>query len=825
MLHRSVTNLVEKMQEATECTKLEQVVCMLGGECSEACSKIVDVETTEPGNNTGDDNEKVKSGKLIVKATAAEGRKVVIPGTSDMDTLTFKTSEDVTISKIVLEQYGYSLPEDVEEVRLEDEDGNVIAEPKTLSKAKANLTLKKDFKTIDGTIKAKIVVTTTGSKQNGTLGFKVVSVDSTAKDLDLADYTPYEYDMVTYSGVAVKVALQGSDKDYNYEEGESYELARLKITANGADILVNGFTLTNDGDLDVTNDLLDKVTVTAGGEKVSGVKVTANKDDELVISFDKQTIAMNKNMTFVVSSSFSNFEDYGKSVKYYVDGSSKLNAVERKTGARITFDADSSCDKTDAKNHTFNGGKIKLSNTKLGNIDASQGSEGVVVAEGNITITEPISKLSFTVNSDNKWVSAVKMFVNGDEFEAKKNGTGFEFKNIDIEKSGKIQFAIDVEDNDNASGTIQLSPTFNKDAISGARYDNVNEDVKGSDVSGSISFSKVTIQAAKSTLKNDLTKDVEVLQGETSSRKVVFDGTYTAKKAEVLLNSFYMSGTIADDLSGNKVTYFLSIDGEEVADTDNYGSGNKEDFSDIKIKAGESVKVKVEAEVEAYGNTGDIKDIKLVLGGKDAFDKDIKEASANIKTIKVKESGSVTISANVERNTVLLKTSNAKIAEFTVVPSNDAEGLTLDNITFSGSVSGTTLTADQIHVYIDGAEEDAVSGLTYEPNEDLPTKGINVRVELDEEVVGVVTLQVASINNKAQTRTYTKKYVDALVKIKAQEDQSGSTKFIFSVEKSDDDYVVSDLKLTFENKGEVEVSNGGEIVNNDDVEISLDAGA
>jgi hypothetical protein len=164
MLHRSVTNLVEKMQEATECTKLEQVVCMLGGDCSEACSKIVDVETTEPGNNTGD--EKVKSGKLIVKATAAEGRKVVIPGTSDMDTLTFKTSEDVTISKIVLEQYGYSLPEDVEEVWLEDEDGNVIAEPKTLSKAKANLTLKKDFKTIDGTVKAKIVVTTTGSKQN-----------------------------------------------------------------------------------------------------------------------------------------------------------------------------------------------------------------------------------------------------------------------------------------------------------------------------------------------------------------------------------------------------------------------------------------------------------------------------------------------------------------------------------------------------------------------------------------------------------------------------------------------------------------------------------
>ena len=42
-------------------------------------------------------------------------------------------------------------------------------------------------------------------------------------------------------------------------------------------------------------------------------------------------------------------------------------------------------------------------------------------------------------------------------------------------------------------------------------------------------------------------------------------------------------------------------------------------------------------------------------------------------TIKVKESGSVTVSAATSRNTVLRTASNAVIAEFTVKPSNGEE--------------------------------------------------------------------------------------------------------------------------------------------------------
>jgi len=161
-------------------------------------------------------------------------------------------------------------------------------------------------------------------------------------------------------------------------------------------------------------------------------------------------------------------------------------------------------------------------------------------------------------------------------------------------------------------------------------------------------------------------ESIEYLYEETN-RKVVFDGTYTAKKADVYLASFYMTGT-EPTLSGNTITYYLSIDGEEVADTDMFNA--EESFSDVLVKAGKTVSVTLEAEVEAYGSTGTYEGIKLALGGHDVNDKDLTDATAPIKTIKVKESGSITVSAGAARNTVLLKSSTANIAEFTVKPAN-----------------------------------------------------------------------------------------------------------------------------------------------------------
>jgi hypothetical protein len=214
-----------------------------------ACELGSDKCPAECKDNAKEDSEKedtvVKSGDLEVTAKAAEGKKALIGGTSDLDTLTFKTSEDVTISSITLERYGYSTKEQVKSVQLEDEDGNIIADAKEINnKGQVKLTLKKDYKTVDGTFRATIVLNANKLSANGgtdgsSIGFKVVAAESTAKNLNLDNYDPYLYDLVNYDGSAVEFSDRNSDKTYNWEAGELYEVAKFRVKApSDAAILV-----------------------------------------------------------------------------------------------------------------------------------------------------------------------------------------------------------------------------------------------------------------------------------------------------------------------------------------------------------------------------------------------------------------------------------------------------------------------------------------------------------------------------------------------------------------------------------------------------------
>ena len=196
------------------------------------------------------------------------------------------------------------------------------------------MNIKKDYRKVDGEYKATVVVETDNA--GGTIGFKVTDVESTAKNLNVDNYSPYTYEVVEYAGAEVTVQIKGSNKDYNYEEGESYEIAKLKVKAGESAVLVKGFTLLNTADLDM-KDYLDGVTVTADSEKI-GAKATANKTDELVVTFDKDyELDINKSATFAVSASFKDFDDYGRAVAYYIEDTGKVNIVEKKNGTRATI--------------------------------------------------------------------------------------------------------------------------------------------------------------------------------------------------------------------------------------------------------------------------------------------------------------------------------------------------------------------------------------------------------------------------------------------------------------------------------------------------------
>jgi hypothetical protein len=207
----------------------------------------------------------------------------------------------------------------------------------------------------------------------------------------LGNYRPFLYDIVTYDAVSVSLDDKGADKDYNYEAGEMYEVAKLKIKANTSALEVNGFNLRNvyqGGDkLDIKK-YIDEVEVVAAGKTIKGVRYTVNDDDELDISFDPYEIEAKGNVTFTVSISLADFDEYGDGVQLVVAKSSDVKITEKKTGARVsvtlpqgTATADSAIAAAWKDRHAFEGSKIKLTGKKLGNVDAAQSSDDVVILD------------------------------------------------------------------------------------------------------------------------------------------------------------------------------------------------------------------------------------------------------------------------------------------------------------------------------------------------------------------------------------------------------------------------------------------------------------
>ena len=125
------------------------------------------------------------------------------------------------------------------------------------------------------------------------------------------------------------------------------------------------------------------------------------------------------------------------------------------------------------------------------------------------------------------------MYVAGEEFDGQWNaGTNsFDFTAIELTKWGKVQFKVDIDDNATKWTKVQLW-TLALSAM-GLVYDSNSDPVTtNGDVSGSISFSDLTVTEAKASLENSADDTVEFIVKETN-RKVVFDGTYTAKKADI----------------------------------------------------------------------------------------------------------------------------------------------------------------------------------------------------------------------------------------------------------------------------------------------------
>ena len=830
------------------------LACSLGSDsCPAACKANEETTVDENGNVV-----KVKSGDLQISATAAEGRKVIVNGaTSDLDTITLRASEPITINSVTLERFGYSSAADIDSVWLEDSLGNKITSERSLSSTKDSVTLnlKKDYKefnsedTITIVVKTNTFSATYATWSQGTnMWFKVTAVDSSAKNLDIANYDAYLYDMVVYNGNDVNVDLKGKDKSYNYSANEAFEVAKVKVTATNAAIKVNGFTLTNEKKNAATvmdlDEFVDKVIVSVDGTEVRGLKYSL-KRDELRVTFDDYEIAINKNAQFVVEVVLKDFDKYGEAISLKLADSSDLSVQELKTSARANVKPTANA--LAGYEYIFRGGEIRLTNTKLSStIDAARGSSEVVIWEGEITVPEAI-KVANTfkivpsfVNSGNvaqniKSISSIKMYVAWDEFEANKDWT---FKDVVIEKSGKVKFVAEIEDSEALDNwtitfyTTGTSTVVDFEALS-PKYDDSNDPVDSKDFAGSIQLSKIKVQPSKGNLTNSVTKDVEVLINESNDRATILNGTYTAKKGDVELKTFIISKTI--DLaaynqlsSQDRITFYLSIDGKEVGsikvsksdfNSTTYKLEEDKDFSSILVKNGESVSVKLEADVYAT-IAGFNQNFNLKLEWEDKDWAKAGEADRNTVKIKFVEKGSVTVADDVAtvKNTVLLSDSDLALAKFIIKPSKGNNSVKFEGLKMTiVDKNGNTVAWDEgdfdVKIGTNDVDVDSfdANGLLTIVDEsiDVPSEWLLVEVTYKNELsAGEYDITLTEVNGKPQSsQTFNKKVVNALVSVSRQTTDGDVTKYTFDVDKSDDRYTVKDLFFTIETLGEKSIIN------------------
>ena len=839
------------------------LACSLGSDsCPAACRADEETTVDENGNKVV-----VKSGDLSITATATEGKKVILGGaTSYLDTINLKASEAITLNSITLERYGFSSYADIDAIWLENADGVQITNEKSLSSSKDTVTLnlKKEYKELNAEDTVVIAIRTvnpTPATPGTSVGFKVKDVDSSAKNVDLSSYSPYLYDMIKYTGSDVTITPKGRDTVYHYNSEESYEIARFQVRASNSAISVNGFTLNNSSATGTPLDLdkyVKDVSISLGdGTEVKNVKYTANKDNELVISFDTVEVEINKSIVFVVEASFVDFDQFWNVIELMIDWSNDIKAVESKNQVNATVkdsagNAPTTLNHITMKKYEFLGGKVEISNTKLAeNIDSAAGSSDVIVGKGKISVPETIklSNFTFTISTDNGAINAddaVESFTiiaAGDEYDATKAATSaqsmvYTFSNVTIDDSWEVEFVIDLKNNTSAitlDGTkLTIAWSFDKNSFNGARYEDSRKPMTpNTDVAGSISLSNIRIQAAKWSLTNNSTKDVEFLKSQTA-RKTIFDGTYAAQKQDVYLNAFAVLETNSARTAARDITYYLSVDGKEVASFDfvpysgsyvanNYVKTNGSSFSDAIVKQGEKVSIKLEANVNDNNEETFTPQLVVIWTDKDWNDAGV--ASEYTAKIKVVEAGTVTVSESPDTNakSVVVNDTNINLAKFIVKSSKNTDGMTLDSFILSPVAGKNTITSvatDNIRIRVNGSEvangdyvvcdgvSTASSCTTADTgvikvsslSEDITTAWIDVEVILKKPVAGdngkIFNYKLTKVNSSTPNTEFSKLIVASLASIKAQENRGdSSTKFTFSVEKDSNDTAVTKLQL------------------------------
>ena len=333
---------------------------------------------------------------------------------------------------------------------------------------------------------------------------------------------------------------------------------------------------------------------------------------------------------------------------------------------------------------------------------------------------------------------------------------------------------------------------------------------------GSISVSTLKVQEAKGSLvNNSKIKEQQFMVKETSEPKVVFDGTFTAKKQDVSLNNVVVSLATGELAADDNVTFNVYIDGTKVA---TFEWEDDKDFSAITVEAGKSVPVKVEAVVYASTWTESYIQYKIQLKGEDENNNDISTTAVNMIKMSFVDNESITVSTNaaMRAKDVILTDSDQEVAAFIVKPGNKSSSATVSELRFdvSSYVSGDTTMDAEEYFEVRLGKDDTLD-IEFTDDGLLVAEDINKPIEWETTVTVVYKkdltvrtnydLVLTYANSELATpKTFSRYAVDALVRVATQWGEKTSfTKYTFDIEYSSNinSETIQGLTITYADDG------------------------
>ena len=776
------------------------LACALGGDACPARCKGKGPDTTNTGtNNTAGDLN------INVVDYSNQIRSVPMVGISIFNAIKFDATNDVTVNSVTLERVGLSSRSDIKGVWFEKDGIAVSSRGTVATDGKVMTNFNKGFK-VKSSETLDLVVELSGASAGAEVAFKFIGVDSTAKNAVYNAVTS-TYRTAKYDVAALDFSNVGGTGNVVYKLGNQSELTfgQFKVSnqAKGDDrnVFLKSVTFRNNGTADL-NSLLKNVKVMRDNKVVS--KSVSMDGRNITITLE-DTINAGKAVVYTVMGEVASLERVGDTVQLELRKDRDLVAYEASTKFRTTMNKPIQDNSWIMKNYKIDGGRVTLTNTAAfpKTVDAGSGSSDVVIADGTLTVAEPIKlpKMTLAVNNTGV-VRSLVLEIGGSRYASTVNGTAFVFDDVYVNKTASIKLIASLESLP-AHNSVQFVPTTIGSLAFGSakgEYTNNSEDLKGNDIAGAVQIAKINVKEAQFTLKNKASSTQKVTLTE-SSMKTIFEGEMVAPKGDINVTEVTLSGLNATGITdSSQIDLQLYINDTPVSNATYRRGNNVVTFYNVGTATKTPSKFRIEA-TPTMTQTGDFV-FDVVAKGTDTNGNTATTAAVKTVKLSVVESSNVSVANANAVSQVVNEGSNAELTKFTLSARNGSINLTGLKLNYSGSVAA--LNGQSVTVEVNGNSYTATStaagveftGLNVTLNEGNHNVVFTTNINTDGQTNGVA-VEVASAEVRGDFPTVTKainsKYLFVKAFPKLSVVSAKDNQLVVKIENvSDDDITITD---------------------------------